>query len=301
VVGYEAGADFEVGAYAKVVSEFLESLGRVVFGARVFVDGRFVKPDLVGPWFIVAGADASFRPWGCNHARELVAVDLSASEVQVLPAYTFNGCSRLAAVSFPPALMSVGQWCFADCSALKVVDLAHTDVTVLSEGSFARTGLVHVSLPASLCLLSLDAFAWTRLRSLDLSALAGLTATASVDVEISELRLPREGFAQLAKAFLPGSRIGVLVADVDEAEIRQLLPHLPEWGIDSLQIVSSRLAETFEWRGIERVDPIQATDATWVTEPIVVTMTAWRGLHASELRVLRSMDMSDAHLPHQVD
>jgi hypothetical protein len=58
-------------------------------------------------------------------------------------------------------------------------------------------------------------------------------------VGISELVLPREGFAQLAKAFLPGSRICILVADVGDAEIGQLLPHLPEW--------------------IPRVDPIRAT------------------------------------------
>jgi hypothetical protein len=64
-----------------------------VFGARVFVDGPFVKPDLVGPWFIVAGAGASFKwPADWEGASELVAVDLSASDIRELPAYAFCWC-----------------------------------------------------------------------------------------------------------------------------------------------------------------------------------------------------------------
>jgi hypothetical protein len=70
VVGYEPGADFGTRTYAKLLSEFLCPLGRIVSGARVVVDGPFAKPSLAGNWFLIARSGASFRACRLLGGRE---------------------------------------------------------------------------------------------------------------------------------------------------------------------------------------------------------------------------------------
>jgi hypothetical protein len=102
VVGYEdGGGDFGTRVSAKLVSEFVKPLGRVVFGAELRVAGVFKKPEtLVGPYFIVAVAGAEFVPYSCIRDGDLVAVDLSNSGVRELPDCVFARCSRLAGLPF---------------------------------------------------------------------------------------------------------------------------------------------------------------------------------------------------------
>jgi hypothetical protein len=106
-----------------------------------------------------------------------------------------------------------------------------------------------------------------------------------------ELSLPREGFAAAAKVSLPGSGIEVLRADVGEAEINELLPHLEGWGLNRLRIVSPRVGE-YEWRRAEQPVLVKLTDPVAVTTPASVTMTAWRSLPDSSKPFLRVIDLS---------
>jgi hypothetical protein len=109
VVGYEIGGDFGTRVSAKLVSEFVEPLGRAVFGAELGVSGVFKKPEtFVGPYFIVAVEGAQFPLSVCSGDSDLVAVDLSGSRMRELASWVFTGCSRLAAVTFPPEFVEMG-------------------------------------------------------------------------------------------------------------------------------------------------------------------------------------------------
>jgi hypothetical protein len=76
---------------------------------------------------------------------------------------------------------------------------------VIEPSAFARAGVVRVSLPPSLRKLDVGAFRGTPLTLLDLSASASVTLGGlhSDLLEVSELGLPREGFAELAAGLLP--------------------------------------------------------------------------------------------------
>jgi hypothetical protein len=296
VVGYEVGADVVTRVSAKLVGEFLEPLGRVVAGAEVVVEGRFRRPsEVVGSYFIVAVEGAEFGPYALEDDVDLVAVDLSASGIRELPESMFNNCPQLAAVAFPAELESIGQSCFFMCAALQLVDLAATQLTSLSASAFGACGLTQVSIPASLEELDATAFDSTPLKVLDLSTCTGIRIEGETDAiwEIVELRLPREGFAQVARAFFRCSRIEVIQVDVDATELDELLPELDEWGFERLRVVSSRMPP-YEWRGPHEslVVPVHFNDPVTLSTAAVVTLTTWRTFAEGEAKFLRALDLS---------
>jgi hypothetical protein len=110
--------------------------------------------------------------------------------------------------------------------------------------------------------------------------------------EVTELSLPRKGFAEVAKAFLPGSRIEVLEGDIDEKEMSEVQAELDGWGIDQLRIVSPRLPP-YEWRGARQMAvPVSLTDPVALSRAAAVTMTTWRTIPEDEWRFCRSLDLS---------
>ena len=120
-------------------------------------------------------------------------------------------------------------FCFSSCGALHVVDLTATQLQTLGQGAFADCGVTRVSVPPSLCEMRWRAFAHTPLKILDLSACAGIRIGDDPGWSLVEVSLPREGFMAAAKAFLQGSRITVLRADIDETELNELVPRLGGW------------------------------------------------------------------------
>jgi hypothetical protein len=292
VVGYEVGADRVTRVYGKLVGEFFEALNRVVVGAEVLVNDRFTKPDdLVGPYFIVAVAGAVFGYGAAEDDHDLLAVDLSTSGIRILSNSAFSGCSELAAVAFPPELESIGGSCFSHCDALHVIDLGATLVKMLGLSAFSGCGVTRVSIPASLRRVERNVFVHTPLKILDLSACGGIRVDFPQPNSLVELSLPREGFAGAAMAFLPGSAIEVIQADVGEAEINELFPHFEGWGLNKLRIVSQRVGE-YEWQRAEQSALVKLTDSVAVTTPATVTMTAWRELPDEWKPFLRSIDLS---------
>jgi hypothetical protein len=122
-----------------------------------------------------------------------------------------------------------------------------------------------------------------------------LSTSASVDIvedggrlDVTELGLPREGFAALAAKLLPGSRIEVLHADIDMADIEQLLPRLDEWAIDRLR--RCRLDFGSRSSGLEVCGPRGVV----VSDPATlnVTLTSWGRNQKDQLRFVRSVDLS---------
>jgi hypothetical protein len=287
VVGYEVGGDFGTRVSAKLMSEFVEPLGRVVFGAELRVSGVFKKPEtLVGSYFIVALEGAKF-PWqACRGESDLVAVDLSNSRMREFADGVFERCGRLAAVAFPAELVNSGWQTFWCCTALTTVDLASTAVEKIDALSFAWSGLVRMSFPTSLRRLRVSALNGTPLAVLDLSMSADVTVKCDMHgqgLDVTELRLPQKGFAELAAALLRDSRVRVLYADVDMADIEQLLLRRNECAIDRPRVVSPRLGEPFEW--------VRSTE---VTDPALlgVAPTFWGQVPKDQLRFVRSIDLS---------
>jgi hypothetical protein len=278
-----------------LVSEFVEPLGRVVFGAEFVVSERFKKSEtLAGPYFVVAVEGAEFPAEACRWDSDLVAVDLSNSRQRKLPCGAFQCCDRLAAAAFSTELVSIGTGCFQCCTALESVGLAATAVEEIGFEAFGASGLVRVSLPASLRELDGWAFESTPLAALDLRMSGGVIIRDSpgCGLDVTELGLPREGFAALAARLLPGSPIEVLHAGVDLADIEQLVPRLDEWAIDRLRVVSPRLEEPFEWVGISQSRSVVVSDPAVITVPSAVTLTVWRSFPKDQLCFVRSLDLS---------
>jgi hypothetical protein len=291
-LGYEVGADLVTRVWGKLVGEFFEALGRVVVGAEVLVNGVFEKPEgLVGPYFIVAVAGAEFGARAAQEEQDLVAVDLSASGIRTLPNFVFSGCTRLAAVAFPPELESIGGSCFSRCDGLHVINLGATQVERLGPYALSKCGVTQVLVPASLRQIGHKVFEYTPLRILDLSACDGISVDTPQPSSLVELSLPFDGFAAGAEAFLPGSKVEVLRGDVSEAEINALLPHLDEWGLDRMCVVSPRVEECV-WQQARQSAPVEMTDPVAVTTPASVTMTAWRELPEEWKPLFRVIDLS---------
>jgi hypothetical protein len=221
----------------------------------------------------------------------VVAVDLSVSGVRSLPDRAFFRCIQLAAVAFPPELESIGEQCFFCCGALRVVDLAGTQLLVLAKFAFAWSGVARVTVPASLRAMGAYAFCDTLLKVLDLSACAGIRVERQGGAQPMELSLPREGSVQAMKAFVPYAMVEGLGADVDEVEIIEVLPSFDGWAVDKLQVVSPRIG-AYEWQRAPQSILVELTDPVVVTAPAAVTMTAWRPVLQEWKPFLRVLDLS---------
>jgi hypothetical protein len=139
--------------------------------------------------------------------------------------------------------------------------------------------------------MSLWVFQDTPLKILDLSACGGVSVHPLQPNSLMELSLPFEGFAEAAEAFLPGSGIEVVRADVGDAEVNALLSHLGGCGLSKLSVVSPREGE-YEWHLPEQSALVELTDPVAVRTPASVTLTAWRELPAEWKPFLRVIDLS---------
>jgi hypothetical protein len=265
----------------------------VVVGAEVVVTGPFVKPEAVaGPYAIVALEGADFGPLAVADDRDLVALDLSASGILALPEGVFLGCLQLAAVAFPREVTSIGKRCFGSCDVLRLVDLSATALKTLGEWVFIGCGAARVSIPASLREIGDGCFTGLCLNILDLRACAGVIVKPVAFCKLTELLLPREGFADAAKVFLPCSCVEVLEADIDDEEMKDLQGHLEAWGIDKLEFVSPGQTA----RELSGVPPqgalVPLTDVVLLSAAATVTMTTWWQIPKEQWKYLRSLDLS---------
>jgi hypothetical protein len=136
-----------------------------------------------------------------------------------------------------------------------------------------------------------DVFANTQLKILDLSSCTGISISGRQTNSLVDLSLPFEGFAAAAKAFIRGSSLEVLHAEIGEVEVNQLLPRLEGLGVDKLRVVSPRAGE-YEWQRSELSAMVELTDPVTVTTPASVTMTGWRELPNEWKPFLRVIDLS---------
>jgi hypothetical protein len=116
-------------------------------------------------------------------------VDLSASEMQIVPAETFCGCRSLETLLLSPASTALGDRCCEDCAALKAVDLAH----VISVGDYAFrrcSALAVVTFGEGLEQIGRGAFEACALKGIKLSAnLESVGEGAFAEMALDEVEL----------------------------------------------------------------------------------------------------------------
>jgi hypothetical protein len=103
----------------------------------------------------------------------LGSIDFSrASGLTGLPNNTFNGCSALTSIQFPPNLETLAVGIFTGCSSLVSVDLSATKLKTIGNNQFANcASLVSVKFPSTLEGSVVSAFnGCASLESVDLSA-----------------------------------------------------------------------------------------------------------------------------------
>jgi hypothetical protein len=193
-------------------------------------------------------------------------------------------------------LESIQAGCFSGCDALHVVDLAATLLKTLGEMAFLGCGATRVLVPASLREIESWAFGDTSLTVLDLGACEGIRVGTGQVPSLVELSLPRKGFAAAAKAFLRGSRIEIIRADVDESEVNELFRQVSGWGIDKLRVISPRLGEYEGQRTRESV-AVELTNPLAVTEEASVDRTERRAIPVEWSPFLRALDLSGLAVP----
>jgi hypothetical protein len=156
---------------------------------------------------------------------------------------------------------------------------------------FARCGIIRLSLPATLSRFE----TWPLsipLQMLDLSMCADVTAVGQWTLDVLEMRLPRNHFAELTRRLLPGSRVEVLEADVDAADAERLVENLDQWGIDRLRIISPRLEAPVVWLGVPKPRLQPVTDQSELFTPSAVFVSGWRDFGRHALQFVRSIDIS---------
>lgn len=97
----------------------------------------------------------------------IMEVNLSQSLVEKIEPRTFRFCKKLKSVFFPNRLNFIGENAFSG-SGLELIDLSKTEVTEIKTGAFAATYAKTVLLPK--CLRSVEdcAFAFTRIKDIDI-------------------------------------------------------------------------------------------------------------------------------------
>lgn len=145
---------------------------------------------------------------------QLLTVGLDKTQVKIIKPSTFQGCIELKNVSFPNKLLSIGEDAFNNAKKLERLDLSNTDIntfgnnsfqdttmlktiylpntdtlTVIGSGAFLNSGITGlakkstptsdavITLPATVGKLGNGAFANTKIKGFDMSAVTSKTLT----------------------------------------------------------------------------------------------------------------------------
>jgi hypothetical protein len=164
------------------------------------------------------------------------SLDLSALQLATLVVYN---CEALTGVLLPPSLTKLGQFAFAECPALRRVDLSHTRVVCAGDiVMFECPALTEVLLPATLTTVGDEAcrgcewltkidFSHTQLRRAGSHFLAGCTALTEVLLPPSLAVLDKWAFSRchsLQRLDLSNTRLQSVDRFLDQCEaLREVL------------------------------------------------------------------------------
>ena len=146
--------------------------------------------------------------------KQLLTVSLDKTQVKIIKPSTFQGCIELTNVSFPNKLLSIGEDAFNNAKKLEKLDLSNTDINTFGNNSFQDTIMLNtidlpntdtltvigssaflnskitrlakkstptsdavITLPATVGKLGNGAFANTKIKGFDMSAVTSKTLT----------------------------------------------------------------------------------------------------------------------------
>lgn len=122
------------------------------FGGFAFCNNTSLEKVHIGKGLKQLGY-AMFK-W-CDGLEE---VDLSETNLQILPAFAFAECRSLSSVKLPSSLQSMGINCFSGCVELASVEI-RDGLSWIGDNAFEKCGLESVVIPNSVTHLGYYAFA----------------------------------------------------------------------------------------------------------------------------------------------
>ncbi len=84
---------------------------------------------------------------------------------------TFTDCNNLTQITIPNSVQTIGESAFAGCTSLSTVNMGNA-VTSISTKAFLKCPITSITLPSTLTVLGMGAFAWT-----DSDEFGGIQAT----------------------------------------------------------------------------------------------------------------------------
>ena len=128
-----------------------------------------------------------------SSCEKLESVILSKS-LKIIDRYAFEHCSSLSAIIIPDSVESLGWYAFNECYSLQSVVLSNS-LTSIPIGTFQRTRITHLLLPASVTKLDEGAFSnCTHLKTISFEGIEDPEAGALVfdNCPISQVFVPKE-------------------------------------------------------------------------------------------------------------
>ncbi len=156
--------------YASATLPTTDDNGNIVYGisSGAFKDSENLTTVIIPDGYKIVG-DSAFE--GCT---SLETVTFEGASLQKIDYLAFSGCTSLTTVTFGgEGLTFIGASCFENCSKLASINLPNSISTIESKAFKQCNALSITKTPDSLAVLSQEVFAYTSIKSIDIS---GVTA-----------------------------------------------------------------------------------------------------------------------------
>ena len=129
------------------------------------------------------------EPFAFKNCKSLLSVDLSKSNITILPEGCFTNCSKITKIVLPSTLTSINNKAFYSCVSLSNISIPNnvnnigdyvfydtsiknftfpTSLKTLGVGAFKRTGLTEISLPEGFTNIGEECFMESKIESIQL-------------------------------------------------------------------------------------------------------------------------------------
>ena len=179
---------------------------------------------------------------GLGCARKVTAIDISTTQITVIPSFEFNGCTQLTEIKLPSTVNKVSDRAFASCSGLAEINLPDT-VTEIGAYAFSScsklaginavkdgTDSILDTLPSSLTQIGTNAFdGCSALRKIVVpsydgailqnatSLFANCSSLEEVEIGSSIMHIPSSGFKN------SGAAAGMVVTIEEGSKLSKIL------------------------------------------------------------------------------
>ncbi len=168
---YVSGFKYSYVPYEQVTLPATDDEGNAVYGVAnsAFSGDKHLVSVIIPDCYKVIGTNAF------ENLEKLETVTFNGSGIEELGELAFNECSSLQKVDFGgEGLLSIGPSCFGGCEKLAEINLPNS-VSKLGRGAFNGCSALNIStLPSSLKVIEAQTFAYTGIKSIDLSGIEAI-------------------------------------------------------------------------------------------------------------------------------